>query len=88
VDENEWLLSRRRFLAASLASSLTFPRAEALGQQPLIASTMIDSHVHVWKHDSAFPFAEGAHPPTEDASVEMHCTSQDHRSEQRTVRVV
>jgi predicted TIM-barrel fold metal-dependent hydrolase len=32
---------------------------------------MIDSHVHVWKHDPAFPFAEGAHPPTEDASVEM-----------------
>ncbi len=32
---------------------------------------MIDSHVHVWKHDPAFPFAEGAHPPAEDASLEM-----------------
>ena len=32
---------------------------------------MIDSHVHVWKHDAKFPFAEGAHPPAEDASAEM-----------------
>ena len=32
---------------------------------------MIDSHVHVWKHDPAFPFAEGARPPAEDASAEM-----------------
>jgi predicted TIM-barrel fold metal-dependent hydrolase len=31
----------------------------------------IDSHVHVWKHDAAFPFAAGANPPAEDASVEM-----------------
>ena len=33
--------------------------------------TMIDSHVHVWKHDAKFPFADGAHPPAEDASAEM-----------------
>src|SRR5665213_1014300 len=32
---------------------------------------MIDSHVHVWKHDPKFPFAAGAHPPPEDASAEM-----------------
>jgi len=32
---------------------------------------MIDSHVHVWKHDAKFPFAEGAKPPAEDASAEM-----------------
>jgi hypothetical protein len=26
------------------------------------AAPFIDSHVHVWKHDPAFPFAAGAHP--------------------------
>jgi|SRR5215469_1641785 len=31
---------------------------------------LIDSHVHVWKHDPRFPFAVGAHPPPEDASAE------------------
>lgn len=31
---------------------------------------MIDSHVRVFKHDARFPYAEGAHPPTEDAPVE------------------
>jgi predicted TIM-barrel fold metal-dependent hydrolase len=32
---------------------------------------LIDSHVHVWKHDPAFPSAPGAHPSAEDASVEI-----------------
>jgi predicted TIM-barrel fold metal-dependent hydrolase len=32
---------------------------------------ILDPHVHVWKHDPAFPFAEGAHPPERDASPEM-----------------
>ncbi len=32
---------------------------------------LIDSHVHVWKHDPAFPFAAGANPPAEDATVDM-----------------
>ncbi len=31
----------------------------------------IDSHVHVFKHDPAFPFAAGAKPPADDASAEM-----------------
>jgi predicted TIM-barrel fold metal-dependent hydrolase len=31
---------------------------------------MIDSHVHVFKHDAQFPYAEGAHPPAVDAPVE------------------
>ncbi len=38
----------------------------AAGKQPL----MIDSHVHVFKRDPQFPYAEGTHPPAEDASVE------------------
>jgi L-fuconolactonase len=57
--------NRRRFIAASIASSFSSsPALSAAG--PLL----IDSHVHVWKHDPAFPFAEGAHPPPDDASAE------------------
>lgn len=56
--------TRRRFLAAAF----TAPLAKTLrAAGPLV----IDSHVHVWKHDPAFPFAQGAHPPEEDASAEM-----------------
>jgi L-fuconolactonase len=32
---------------------------------------IIDPHVHVWKHDPTFPFAEGARPPERDATPEM-----------------
>ncbi len=31
---------------------------------------VIDPHVHVWKHDPEFPFAEGAHVPDRDATPE------------------
>jgi L-fuconolactonase len=58
--------NRRRFIAASIASSAIGPFATASIASPLL----IDSHVHVWKHDPAFPFAPGAHPPAEDASPE------------------
>ena len=58
--------TRRQFVAASAATALARP---ALARPPPIP--FIDSHVHVWKHDAAFPFAAGANPPAEDASVEM-----------------
>jgi predicted TIM-barrel fold metal-dependent hydrolase len=32
---------------------------------------MLDPHVHVWKHDPTFPFAEGANVPDYDATPEM-----------------
>ena len=32
---------------------------------------IIDPHVHVWKHDPAYPFAQGAHVPPRDATPEM-----------------
>jgi L-fuconolactonase len=57
--------NRRRFIAVSIASS-TIRSFAAAPTSPLL----IDSHVHVWKHDPAFPFAPGAHPPAEDASPE------------------
>jgi predicted TIM-barrel fold metal-dependent hydrolase len=56
------LLNRRLFLATGAAAALKAAAGAAL---------TIDSHVHVWKHDPKFPFAEGAHPPAEDASAEM-----------------
>jgi len=31
---------------------------------------MIDPHVHVWKHDPQFPFAQGANVPARDATPE------------------
>jgi len=31
---------------------------------------ILDPHVHVWKHDPAFPFAEGARVPPRDAAPE------------------
>jgi L-fuconolactonase len=55
--------SRRRFLVTSAAA--VTPLHSATRNPPLI-----DSHVHVWKRDRAFPFAPGANPPAEDASVE------------------
>jgi L-fuconolactonase len=32
---------------------------------------IIDPHVHVWKHDPKYPFAEGANVPERDATPEM-----------------
>ncbi|HXC95643.1 MAG TPA: amidohydrolase family protein [Edaphobacter sp.] len=55
--------SRRQFLATSAAT--------AIGPLQSAATPLIDAHVHVWKHDAAFPFALGANPPAEDASVEQ-----------------
>jgi L-fuconolactonase len=60
------MLNRRRFLATSLATPLA-GHLMAQTAKPLL----IDSHVHVWKHDPAFPFAKEAHPPAGDASAEM-----------------
>jgi predicted TIM-barrel fold metal-dependent hydrolase len=57
--------TRRQFVAASAATSLA-PRAFAQAT-PI---RFIDSHVHVWKHDPAFPFAPGAHPSPDSASAE------------------
>jgi L-fuconolactonase len=65
------MFSRRRFVTSAIAGAVAVPIARALGQGRSGAVPLIDSHVHVWKHDAAFPFAEGARPPAEDASAEM-----------------
>lgn len=52
-------ISRRSFLAAAAMS-------------PLMSDyRILDPHVHVWKHDPKYPFAEGAKPPDRDATPEM-----------------
>jgi L-fuconolactonase len=53
-------LSRRTFLQGT--ALLPFQRS---------AYRIIDPHVHVWKHDPKYPFAEGAHVPDRDATPEM-----------------
>jgi L-fuconolactonase len=57
------MLTRRHFIATTAA--LAASRVLAQTKQ-----TLIDSHVHVWKTDSAFPFAPGVHPDPADATVE------------------
>jgi L-fuconolactonase len=58
--------NRRQFVVASAAAALA-----ARGNAQTQPIPFIDSHVHVWKHDPAFPFAGGAHPNPENASAEM-----------------
>lgn len=52
--------SRRTFLAGAAMSTLTAAPNYRI----------IDPHVHVWKHDPAFPFAQGANVPARDAAPE------------------
>jgi L-fuconolactonase len=54
-------LTRRRLLAAAALS----PLLNAMSDYRIL-----DPHVHVWKHDPQFPFAEGSHPPERDAAPE------------------
>ena len=54
-------LTRRTFLGG-LAGTM------AMGAQTY---RIIDSHVHVWKHDPKYPFAKDARVPAEDATEEM-----------------
>jgi L-fuconolactonase len=75
--------NRRRFIAASIATSTIHPFAAPSTANPLL----IDSHVHVWKHDPAFPFATGSHPPAEDASVETLLSLMQANHVSRTVLI-
>jgi predicted TIM-barrel fold metal-dependent hydrolase len=52
-------VSRRTFLAGTAMTALAQPKYR-----------IIDPHVHVWKHDPAFPFAQGANVPARDATPE------------------
>ena len=51
-------VTRRTLLAGAAANALAAD------------SRIVDPHVHVWKHDPAFPFADGARVPQRDAAPE------------------
>jgi L-fuconolactonase len=82
------MMNRRSFIAKSIASSLA-GRVDASFPSSITdkRSLLIDSHVHVWKHDPAFPFAQGAHPPAEDASVETLLELMEGNAVDRTVLI-
>jgi predicted TIM-barrel fold metal-dependent hydrolase len=46
---------------------------------------IIDPHVHVWKHDPAFPFAQGANVPARDAAPETLLELMKANGVERTV---
>lgn len=52
-------------------SRRTFLQGTALAPFQRSPYRIIDPHVHVWKHDVKYPFAEGAHVPDRDATPEM-----------------
>jgi predicted TIM-barrel fold metal-dependent hydrolase len=51
-------ITRRSLLAAAAMSPF------------MLDYRILDPHVHVWKHDPKYPFAEGARPPERDATPE------------------
>jgi len=72
--------NRRQFVAASAGTALA-------SRLPAQTSPIrfIDSHVHVWKTDPAFPFAAGVLPSPTDASVEMLLDLMHANAVERTV---
>jgi L-fuconolactonase len=48
---------------------------------------LIDPHVHVWKHDPAFPFAQGANVPARDADPETLRSLMKANGVERTVLI-
>src|SRR5690348_17605863 len=67
----------RRTLIAGAAMTLT--------AQPTYR--LIDPHVHVWKHDPAFPFAQGANVPARDAAPETLLELMRANGVERTVLI-
>jgi len=49
--------------------------------------SVVDSAVHVWKADPAYPFAEGVSPPTKDATPEELLAMMDKNGVDKTVIV-
>src|SRR5215471_2495849 len=72
-------LARRTFLAAAAG-------ATAHAFMPP-AYRIIDPHVHVWKHDPAFPFAQRANVPARDAAPETLLQKMKANGVARTVLI-
>jgi predicted TIM-barrel fold metal-dependent hydrolase len=58
-------LTRRTLLGAAAIQTLTMRNMPAQTDYRII-----DPHVHVWKHDPQYPFAQGANVPARDATPE------------------
>ncbi|MGI8988972.1 MAG: amidohydrolase family protein [Bryobacteraceae bacterium] len=72
------MLSRRNLLAGTLAGGILSGAKTNY--------RLIDSHVHVWKRDPRFPWAnETTHPPAEDATPEMLLALMKANGVERTV---
>jgi len=82
------MMNRRRFLATSIPTSFAgaLPGSLAFATKPW-SSQLVDAHVHVWKRDPRFPFAQDAHVPDEDASVEMLLDLMQDNAVSRTVLI-
>jgi predicted TIM-barrel fold metal-dependent hydrolase len=70
-------MTRRTLITGALAMTTT--------AQPTYR--LIDPHVHVWKHDPAFPFAQGANVPTRDADPETLLDLMKANGVERTVLI-
>ena len=84
------IISRRSFLARSGAASITLPLQKILASPAGhmdSAPLMIDAHVHVFKRDPLFPYAQEAKPPVEDASVETLMELMRDKNVARTVLI-
>ena len=68
-------MERRQFTTAMLASTLSAAPSYRI----------VDSHVHVFKKDPRFPYAEGAKPPDKDASAEVLLELMKQNGVERTV---
>lgn len=73
-------MDRRRFLLSSLTASVGASLLQGCATERAGASLLpktdgapilIDSHVHLWKRDPAFPFSPDRKAPDTDASAEM-----------------
>ena len=85
------MLTRRRFLVNSVAGSLSLPFRHLLASPAKHTNEtkpiLIDSHVHVFKRDPAFPYAKGARIPSEDAPVETLIELMQANGVSRTVLI-
>ncbi|MDE1159342.1 MAG: amidohydrolase family protein [Neorhizobium sp.] len=82
-------MDRRSFISLAAAGAAAPFLAEPLFSRGAEAAAplIIDSHVHVWKRDPAFPFSPARKPPTEDNSAEMMLDLMRDNGVSRTVLI-
>src|SRR5215472_6461345 len=67
-------MTRRTLITGAAMTALAQPKYRIL-----------DPHVHVWKHDPAFPFVQGANVPSRDADPETLLSLMKANNVERTV---